>query len=143
MNIFMILCLILFSMSNHPLSMIFLLIMITLSSSILIYYSLVTSWFSYVLLIIMLSGMMIIFMYMATLSPNEFFLYSFFPIYLLPLLFIVTYLPSFMAPPQLWSMKQVSSSFFSITIFMVTFLFMLMVAMTKITFWQKGPMSFL
>nr|YP_025733.1 NADH dehydrogenase subunit 6 [Songthela hangzhouensis]AAP51143.1 NADH dehydrogenase subunit 6 [Songthela hangzhouensis] len=141
MTIFMIMTLILFIMSNHPFLMILLLMMITLWTSILIYYSLLTSWFSYVLLIILLSGVMIIFMYMATLSPNESFMYSFFPLIIFPMM-IITYIPNqFVNTPQLWSMKQVSSYFYPLTIIMVMFLFMVMVAITKITFWQKGPMS--
>uniref|UniRef100_UPI0031F3A660 NADH dehydrogenase subunit 6 n=1 Tax=Heptathela kimurai TaxID=88333 RepID=UPI0031F3A660 len=142
MKIIIIISMFLFMMSNHPFSMISLLIIMTLFMAIFIFYSISTSWFSYILLIVMLSGMMIIFMYMATLSPNEFFMTSMMPMMLIsPLIMMLE--PSYQSSssPHLWSMKQVASSLFSFTIIMVVFLFMMMVSVVKITFWQYGPMS--
>nr|AZF98994.1 NADH dehydrogenase subunit 6 [Chinolyda flagellicornis] len=61
-----------FMMVNHPLSMMMILIIYTINICMLMGVINKTFWFSYILFLIMLGGMMILFMYMTNLVPNEF-----------------------------------------------------------------------
>nr|YP_010238975.1 NADH dehydrogenase subunit 6 [Megalinus hunanensis]QTE20690.1 NADH dehydrogenase subunit 6 [Megalinus hunanensis] len=67
---------VLFIMMNHPLSMglilLFQTIMISLISGLLMF----NFWFSYILFLIMVGGMLILFIYMTSIASNEKFKYS-------------------------------------------------------------------
>nr|YP_009551281.1 NADH dehydrogenase subunit 6 [Ceratophyllus wui]QAA12296.1 NADH dehydrogenase subunit 6 [Ceratophyllus wui] len=65
-----------FSKMNHPLSMGFMLMIQTLWISIFIGIISKTFWFSYILFITFLGGMLILFIYMTSLSSNEYFKFS-------------------------------------------------------------------
>nr|YP_009157879.1 NADH dehydrogenase subunit 6 [Eurydema gebleri]AKE36785.1 NADH dehydrogenase subunit 6 [Eurydema gebleri] len=56
---------------NHPLSMGLILIMQTLITSIIIGYMMESFLFSYIVIIIMLSGALVLFIYMASIASNE------------------------------------------------------------------------
>nr|QEI26528.1 NADH dehydrogenase subunit 6 [Eurydema ventralis] len=56
---------------NHPLSMGLILIMQTLITSIIIGYMMESFLFSYIIIIIMLSGALVLFIYMASVASNE------------------------------------------------------------------------
>nr|YP_010252261.1 NADH dehydrogenase subunit 6 [Desis jiaxiangi]QTX95134.1 NADH dehydrogenase subunit 6 [Desis jiaxiangi] len=62
-----------FLISIQPMFMIISLIFITLVYSIWIYQIMSTYWFSYALVMVMLSGILVLFMYMISLIPNESF----------------------------------------------------------------------
>nr|YP_009072499.1 NADH dehydrogenase subunit 6 [Oxyopes sertatus]AIP86903.1 NADH dehydrogenase subunit 6 [Oxyopes sertatus] len=62
-----------FVVSLQPVFMVSILIFITLFYSYLIYKVIGTFWFSYMLLMVMLSGVLVIFTYMVSLVPNESF----------------------------------------------------------------------
>nr|YP_010022218.1 NADH dehydrogenase subunit 6 [Oxyopes licenti]QOL12233.1 NADH dehydrogenase subunit 6 [Oxyopes licenti] len=64
---------VLFIISLQPVFMVSILIFITLLYSYLIYKVIGTFWFSYMLLMVMLSGVLVIFTYMVSLVPNESF----------------------------------------------------------------------
>nr|YP_009694530.1 NADH dehydrogenase subunit 6 [Eurydema qinlingensis]QEI26515.1 NADH dehydrogenase subunit 6 [Eurydema qinlingensis] len=62
---------------NHPLSMGLILIMQTLITSMIIGYLMESFLFSYIIIIIMLSGALVLFIYMASVASNEKFKMSF------------------------------------------------------------------
>nr|QDI94086.1 NADH dehydrogenase subunit 6 [Leucophoroptera quadrimaculata] len=61
----------LFLFTNHPMSMGLTLILQTLIMSLISGLIMKTFWMSYILLITMLSGMLILFIYMSSMAPNE------------------------------------------------------------------------
>nr|YP_011004247.1 NADH dehydrogenase subunit 6 [Macrostylophora euteles]WPS93596.1 NADH dehydrogenase subunit 6 [Macrostylophora euteles] len=67
-----------FSKMKHPLSMGFMLMIQTLWISMLIGTMSKSFWFSYILFITFLGGMLILFIYMTSLSSNEYFKFSIF-----------------------------------------------------------------
>nr|YP_010464311.1 NADH dehydrogenase subunit 6 [Strongylium nakanei]UUL71688.1 NADH dehydrogenase subunit 6 [Strongylium nakanei] len=62
---------VLFSMMNHPLSMGMMLLIQTTLISLLTSSMNQNSWFSYILFLIMIGGMLILFMYMTSVASNE------------------------------------------------------------------------
>nr|UXF58265.1 NADH dehydrogenase subunit 6 [Philodromus sp.] len=59
--------------SMQPMFMITMMIMIVIVYSYYIYLSMMSYWFSYILVMVMLSGVLVVFTYMITLIPNEVF----------------------------------------------------------------------
>nr|WOW99071.1 NADH dehydrogenase subunit 6 [Kinnaridae sp.] len=64
-------------MLNHPISMGSLLIFQTLLTSLIMIFSIKSSWFSMILFISMIGGMMIMFIYMASIISNQKFKFSY------------------------------------------------------------------
>nr|YP_010263944.1 NADH dehydrogenase subunit 6 [Halobates peronis]UIG88250.1 NADH dehydrogenase subunit 6 [Halobates peronis] len=62
---------------NHPLSMGFNLILITFLSSVIMSMWMKYTWYSYILVLVMLGGMLVLFMYMASIASNEIMKFSF------------------------------------------------------------------
>nr|QZI85948.1 NADH dehydrogenase subunit 6 [Eocanthecona furcellata] len=58
-------------MLNHPLSMGLILIMQTLITAMIVGYMMTSFFFSYIIIIIMLSGALVLFIYMASVASNE------------------------------------------------------------------------
>nr|YP_010730036.1 NADH dehydrogenase subunit 6 [Ctenophthalmus quadratus]WEF75076.1 NADH dehydrogenase subunit 6 [Ctenophthalmus quadratus] len=81
----------LFSMMNHPLSLGFMLMIQTLWISIFIGYLSKTFWFSYILFITFLGGMLILFIYMTSLSTNIQFKFSFNYLIFMMFLLLISY----------------------------------------------------
>nr|YP_010128169.1 NADH dehydrogenase subunit 6 [Tropidothorax cruciger]QPP20738.1 NADH dehydrogenase subunit 6 [Tropidothorax cruciger] len=67
---------IVFMMLKHPLSMIILIIIQTILISILTGITIKSFWFSYIIMMIMMSGMLVLFIYMASIASNEKFKFS-------------------------------------------------------------------
>nr|YP_011010404.1 NADH dehydrogenase subunit 6 [Metrocoris inthanon]WPW47019.1 NADH dehydrogenase subunit 6 [Metrocoris inthanon] len=63
-------------MSQHPLSMGFNLILLTLILSMSMNLFMKYSWYSYILILVMLGGMLVLFMYMASVASNEIMKFS-------------------------------------------------------------------
>lgn len=61
----------LFIITNHPLTLRFLLILTRVFYSLIIYFFSLTSWIPYILVIVFLSGIIIIIIYITSLSSNE------------------------------------------------------------------------
>nr|YP_011010495.1 NADH dehydrogenase subunit 6 [Ventidius hungerfordi]WPW47123.1 NADH dehydrogenase subunit 6 [Ventidius hungerfordi] len=80
MKIMMILMMTLATMMTflkHPLSMGLNLIMLTVIMSIYMNFMMKYAWYSYVLVLVMLGGMLVLFMYMASIASNEIMKFSF------------------------------------------------------------------
>nr|QHQ98493.1 NADH dehydrogenase subunit 6 [Microdiplogynium sp. XFX] len=89
MKLMMILSIMFYS-TQHPIIMLVILIILTLIMSLYMSLILKTTWIPLIIILVMLGGMLILFMYIASLSPNEIFLKNkaFFiipPIMLMPL----------------------------------------------------------
>nr|YP_009640824.1 NADH dehydrogenase subunit 6 [Hystrichopsylla weida qinlingensis]QCU82658.1 NADH dehydrogenase subunit 6 [Hystrichopsylla weida qinlingensis] len=78
-----------FSYMNHPLTLGFMLMIQTLWISLFIGFISKTFWFSYILFITFLGGMLILFIYMTSLSSNEYFNFSFKPMMILMLMTVL------------------------------------------------------
>nr|YP_011010521.1 NADH dehydrogenase subunit 6 [Ventidius harrisoni]WPW47149.1 NADH dehydrogenase subunit 6 [Ventidius harrisoni]WPW47162.1 NADH dehydrogenase subunit 6 [Ventidius harrisoni] len=65
-----------FVMLKHPLSMGFNLILLTMIISFTMTLIMKYSWYSYILILVMLGGMLILFMYMASIASNEIMKFS-------------------------------------------------------------------
>nr|YP_010385071.1 NADH dehydrogenase subunit 6 [Hyphydrus ovatus]UPL65081.1 NADH dehydrogenase subunit 6 [Hyphydrus ovatus] len=67
---------IMFLLMNHPMSMGLILMIQTISISLISGFYSYSFWFSYILFIIMVGGMLVLFMYMTSLASNEKFKFS-------------------------------------------------------------------
>nr|UFZ12758.1 NADH dehydrogenase subunit 6 [Sialis jiyuni] len=65
-----------FIQTNHPLAMGFCLLIQTILISLITGMIIQTFWFSYILFLIMLGGMLVLFIYMTTLASNEMFSFN-------------------------------------------------------------------
>nr|YP_009864988.1 NADH dehydrogenase subunit 6 [Daldorfia horrida]QKE42626.1 NADH dehydrogenase subunit 6 [Daldorfia horrida] len=150
----------LFTRLTHPLSMGLTLllqtIVISLSTGIHTY----SFWFSYILFMIFLGGMLVLFIYVASLASNEFFSFSFltFISYLL-LSFSLTLTFLFMDPLLMIHPSSLPTSSYNIslstpfiiswiysnssmyfTLFMVLYLLITLIVIVKIVNLFKGPL---
>nr|BAT57243.1 NADH dehydrogenase subunit 6 [Fabaeformiscandona kushiroensis] len=139
-----------FLMLNHPLAMGLTLIMQTALAALMAGIMSSTFWFSYLLVLIFLGGMLILFIYVSTLAPNE-PLNSppsqFFLTFLLLTIFMVLSLmmPSHLSAndniysfsPFSWMTSETLLWFFA---FIIIFLFFVLVAVVKITKFWTGPL---
>nr|ATN23501.1 NADH dehydrogenase subunit 6 [Lema sp. EMHAU-15071010] len=149
--ILMILMTIIFNFMKHPLSM----GMILLNQTILI--SLITGmmqmnfWYSYILFIIMIGGMLILFMYMTSVASNEKFKFSF----KLLIFLIITFMFLFLLKNEFtnsmmymnlnlknlnFSLNKYYNSNSFIMYLMFFYLLITMIMTTKITKIEKGSM---
>nr|YP_010415155.1 NADH dehydrogenase subunit 6 [Tribolium freemani]URX54549.1 NADH dehydrogenase subunit 6 [Tribolium freemani] len=140
---------------NHPLSLgLILLIQTTLIS--LISGNMISSfWFSYILFLIMIGGMLILFMYMTSIASNEKFqpnIMNIFPIvFVIPLtmmthkdsenLLLNNEIKSFEENSliQLMLTKYANSPMMIILISMIMYLLITLIATVKITKFKQGP----
>nr|YP_010987582.1 NADH dehydrogenase subunit 6 [Bledius obscurus]WON65988.1 NADH dehydrogenase subunit 6 [Bledius obscurus] len=145
---------ILFLFMNHPITMGFTLLIQVLLIALLTNFMILNSWFSYILFLIMIGGMLILFIYMTSLASNEKFKFSskiFFMIFFFLILEIFMYFINF-----LYSMKLnnfLTFSFFNfnfnkffmfpsflILLIIIIYLFIALIATVKITNFKHGPL---
>ena len=150
----------LFSRLTHPLSIGLTLLFQTVIISLSVGVSTYSFWFSYILFMIFLGGMLVLFIYVASLASNEFFVFSlsiftfYFIIFLtltLRTIFLdpilisnFSCLPSSSLCSQLstititrWIYSNTSINF---TLFIVTYLLLTLIVVVKITNLFKGPL---
>nr|QXF68488.1 NADH dehydrogenase subunit 6 [Hierodula zhangi] len=144
---------------NHPLSMGLILFLQTICMCLISGLMSLSFWFSYVLLLIYLGGMLVLFMYVTSLASNEMFFYSnkiLFTIIFLPLIFIYMYIthpnyPSNMYEnmensltlsliPNNFLLKMYNQPINMITILIASYLFLTLIAVVKIINIYKGPL---
>nr|ASY98584.1 NADH dehydrogenase subunit 6 [Camelomantis moultoni] len=144
---------------NHPLSMGLILFLQTIFISLISGYMSLSFWFSYVLILIYLGGMLVLFMYITSLASNEMFLYSnkiFLIIIFLPLIFMLNYYFNLMYPMYLYEnmenslvlnltsnnflLKMYNQPINMITILIASYLFLTLIAVVKIISIYKGPL---
>nr|YP_009485601.1 NADH dehydrogenase subunit 6 [Carcinochelis bannaensis]AVZ00737.1 NADH dehydrogenase subunit 6 [Carcinochelis bannaensis] len=150
---------ILFLIMKHPLSMGIMLIIQTIIIAITTGLMINMFWFSYILLMTILSGMLVLFIYMASVASNEKFKTSWTLIFISTTMIMTGMLSILwmdqMSTSNIWSSKasewsnlsaSVSlSNFFmnynmSITLFLVCYLLMTMIVINKIVNVLEGPL---
>nr|AFY64351.1 NADH dehydrogenase subunit 6 [Limulus polyphemus] len=136
---------VLFLISYHPIMMIMNLILSTILVSLMTTLLMKTSWFSYTLFLIMLGGMLVVFIYIASLAPNESFKMltkiPFLIIPSMPLLFTtISFKTSIFPEMYKISISKIFSNLpMMTTLFLVTFLLITLIAVVKITKISQGP----
>nr|YP_010460789.1 NADH dehydrogenase subunit 6 [Statilia maculata]ARJ54748.1 NADH dehydrogenase subunit 6 [Statilia maculata]ASY98155.1 NADH dehydrogenase subunit 6 [Statilia maculata]UUF67538.1 NADH dehydrogenase subunit 6 [Statilia maculata] len=150
---------IIFLFLNHPLSMGLILFLQAICMCLISGFMSVSFWFSYILLLIYLGGMLVLFMYVTSLASNEMFLYSnkiFLTILFFPIIFIFMYYINLNFPLNLYEnmensfiMNFTSNNFLlkmynqpinMITILIASYLFLTLIVVVKIINVHKGPL---
>nr|UBI44049.1 NADH dehydrogenase subunit 6 [Leptomithrax sp. QNL-2021] len=151
----------LFTRLHHPLSLGLVLltqtILISLSSGLNTH----SFWFSYILFLIFLGGMLILFIYVASLASNEFFKFSYSYLFLsLSFIFLFTFLSFFLdlnisSPLNSLPISSISNpqnlimfiiswiysySIMKTTLFIIFYLLLTLIVVVKITNLFKGPL---
>nr|YP_010827570.1 NADH dehydrogenase subunit 6 [Raptrix fusca]WFD61166.1 NADH dehydrogenase subunit 6 [Raptrix fusca] len=149
---------IMFLFLNHPLSMGLILFLQALLMCLISGIMSTSFWFSYILLLIYLGGMLVLFMYVTSLASNELFLYSnsmLIPMTMYP--FILYYLYYMMIDinsnmyenmEMMYNISNYINNFLIkiynypiniITILIASYLFLTLIAVVKIIYIYKGP----
>nr|QXF68475.1 NADH dehydrogenase subunit 6 [Hierodula sp. JYZ-2020] len=150
---------IIFLFLNHPLAMGLILFLQAISMCLISGLMSLSFWFSYVLLLIYLGGMLVLFMYVTSLASNEMFFYSnkiLITIILLPLIFTLIYFIYPYYPKNMYenmesslTLSLISNNFLlkmynqpinMITILIASYLFLTLIAVVKIINIYKGPL---
>nr|YP_008592450.1 NADH dehydrogenase subunit 6 [Eusthenes cupreus]AFY16816.1 NADH dehydrogenase subunit 6 [Eusthenes cupreus] len=151
---FMVSLSILFLWLKHPLSMGFVLICQTLIIAMLAGMSLSSFLLSYIIVIIMMSGALVLFIYMASVASNEKFQTPLTLIMLFILINLITfimqdktdemsgYINNFlnMKPEDLMLIKMFNSSSGFITVAMIIYLLLTMIVVSNIASSSEGPL---
>nr|YP_010265195.1 NADH dehydrogenase subunit 6 [Charybdis hellerii]UIP56980.1 NADH dehydrogenase subunit 6 [Charybdis hellerii] len=150
----------LFTRLTHPLSMGLTLLIQTILISLTTGLSTYSYWFSYILFMIFLGGMLVLFIYVTSLASNESFYFSYSIltislsglILIMPLTFLWdSLLNGFMTQLPLSSLNMESSNVFIIswiysanlmnfTLFIILYLLLTLIVVVKITNLFKGPL---
>nr|YP_011010157.1 NADH dehydrogenase subunit 6 [Halobates splendens]WPW46681.1 NADH dehydrogenase subunit 6 [Halobates splendens] len=139
---------------KHPLSMGFNLILITFLSSITMSIWMKYTWYSYILVLVMLGGMLVLFMYMASIASNEIMKFSFKTLIMMIISMIVsmallkeevmsygsTIIQTMDGQQNMSMMKLFNTQSSIITIMMALYLLMTMIYVIFITNTFEGPM---
>nr|UJY97079.1 NADH dehydrogenase subunit 6 [Potamometra berezowskii] len=141
-------------MMKHPLSMGFSIIMLTMLTAIMMNMMIKYSWYSYILVLVMLGGMLVLFMYMASIASNEIMKFSMKILLLMMAMFIMSNLlinfeMETTTSPNMYfienqnnmsMMKLFNSKTSIITILLATYLLITMIYVIFITNMFEGPM---
>nr|YP_010261330.1 NADH dehydrogenase subunit 6 [Libellula quadrimaculata]UIB40237.1 NADH dehydrogenase subunit 6 [Libellula quadrimaculata] len=156
--IFMISNSLMFSYMLHPMNMGIILLMQTIMMSILMGLMSYTSWFSYILFLVFLGGMLVLFIYMTSIASNEIFMsHSFITSIITIMVILMISLLMLMDPfmtilpvseqfmdntnsPNLIMTPLYNNPFSSITVFMVLYLFLTLIVIVSLTKFNKGPL---
>nr|YP_009987877.1 NADH dehydrogenase subunit 6 [Tachypleus gigas]QNL17503.1 NADH dehydrogenase subunit 6 [Tachypleus gigas] len=136
-----------FFIITHPIMMIFNLILLTILCNLLTTLFMKISWFSYTLFLIMLGGMLVVFIYITSLAPNEPFKFS------MTMMILMTSSFSLILSTYNYTFHYKSTMFkFSITnmfsllsllttILLVSFLLITLIVVVKISKFSQGPIQ--
>nr|YP_009484284.1 NADH dehydrogenase subunit 6 [Paratoxodera polyacantha]AVQ55071.1 NADH dehydrogenase subunit 6 [Paratoxodera polyacantha] len=144
---------------NHPLSMGLILFLQAILMCLISGWMSLSFWFSYILLLIYLGGMLVLFMYVTSLASNEMFLYSnmmIMTLFFLPGFLILIYYVNFYYPVNLYEsmennfmfktthniflLKMYNQPMNLITIMIASYLFLTLIGVVKIIYIYKGPL---
>nr|ARH54465.1 NADH dehydrogenase subunit 6 [Medon piceus] len=146
-----------FFMMKHPLSLGMILLLQTITSTLISGMLTMNFWFSYILFLIMIGGMLVLFIYMTSIASNEMFNFSKKIMMMIILIFIVmmflmnhlnnlynNYLNftfmNLMNPINLSLNKFINFPSNFILFMMIIYLFMTLIAVVKITDMNSGPL---
>nr|AXS65658.1 NADH dehydrogenase subunit 6 [Cucujoidea sp. 24 KM-2017] len=133
---------------KHPISIGTMLVMQTIMVSLTIGMLSMNFWFSYILLLILIGGMLIIFMYMTSIASNEKFKFTSTPILVFSLMLFITPNLNFSINSSLTNnitIKNMLNKFFNlpsslIITLLIIYLLITMIAVIKICKINKGPL---
>nr|ALO70266.1 NADH deshydrogenase subunit 6 [Aleochara sp. 2 EF-2015] len=143
---------------NHPMTMGMILLLQTIIISLITGLLNSNFWFSYILFLIMIGGLLVLFIYMTSIASNEMFNYSnkmmlilllTFIFFLLIMLFMDLYLINFkylylenfnMTNNNLMLSKYFNYPSIMIILLMIIYLFITLIAIVKITNIKYGPL---
>nr|NP_976149.1 NADH dehydrogenase subunit 6 [Tricholepidion gertschi]AAO40213.1 NADH dehydrogenase subunit 6 [Tricholepidion gertschi] len=147
---------------NHPLAMGLTIIIQTILICLITGMMLPSFWFSYILFLVFLGGMLVVFIYVSTLASNETFKTSPKMLITTAILLIITTMVTMISDNSLLSwttslqesmtmntdtkilplstMKLYMTSVSPITLMMISYMFLTLIAVTKITNIFKGPL---
>nr|AML26067.1 NADH dehydrogenase subunit 6 [Staphylinidae sp. BMNH 1274252] len=142
---------------NHPMTMGFILLIQTILIALMTGILNLNFWFSYVLFLIMVGGLLVIFIYMTSIASNELFNYSsltsimiiilLYPsiilFFLMDNFFIMksfNWLENIMLKNNLFLMKFFNYPSFMIILLMIIYLLVTLIAIVKITKIEYGPL---
>nr|AIA77388.1 NADH dehydrogenase subunit 6 [Kleidocerys resedae resedae] len=136
---------IMFMLSNHPMMMSLIIIMQTINISMMTGMSLGSFWFSYIIMIIMLSGMLVLLIYMASIASNEKIIITTKQMITILLMFIINNKIEQNEIPSIKNMNLMLNNMFNSTtntmiIMMVFYLLMTMIIISKIVNIHEGPL---
>nr|YP_010384947.1 NADH dehydrogenase subunit 6 [Arcotheres purpureus]UPL64944.1 NADH dehydrogenase subunit 6 [Arcotheres purpureus] len=149
----------LFTQLSHPLAMGLVLLIQTILISMSIGFSTFSFWTSYILFLIFLGGMLILFIYIASLASNEYFSFSIFNLILLSTIMIMLTFMLIFTDQMLFSTPTLISSSLNfsmstplsinwiyntpltnLTIFIILYLLLTLIVVVKIINLFKGPL---
>nr|ALO76484.1 NADH deshydrogenase subunit 6 [Chapuisia ellenbergeri] len=156
----MITCSILFIFMNHPLSCGLMLLMQTIAIALMSNLLNLNSWYSYILFLIMIGGMLILFIYMTSVASNEKFKFNSMIMLFILTNLIITFMMflldqyylnmmiqifetkqfNFNMNMNLSMMKYFNFPNYFIMIMMIIYLFITLIATVKITDFLYGPL---
>nr|YP_009478337.1 NADH dehydrogenase subunit 6 [Gammarus roeselii]AVP50042.1 NADH dehydrogenase subunit 6 [Gammarus roeselii] len=159
LSVLSIICSLLFLFSSAPLIMAFTLVTQTILVSVVTFLIMPTSWFSFILFMIFISAMMVIFVYVSSLAHNEFLSprwtsYSAFLMLTMTILLVALSQNMYshqshnyvsMSDLSLGSMstyKLYAPYLSTISIFMIIYLLVALIAVAKNSSYNKGPLRF-
>nr|AVE15486.1 NADH dehydrogenase subunit 6 [Hestiasula sp. JZ-2017] len=150
---------IIFLFLNHPLSMGLILLVQTIMMSLISGSMSMSFWFSYILLLIYLGGMLVLFMYVTSLASNEMFFYSnkiFLMTMMMPIIFYIIYHLNFYYPMNMYEnfnnnlpfnilsnnylLKMYNQPINIITILIASYLFLTLIVVVKMINIYSGPL---
>nr|ASY98449.1 NADH dehydrogenase subunit 6 [Sinomiopteryx grahami] len=148
-----------FLFMNHPLSMGVILLFQTILMSFISGLMSINFWFSYILLLIYIGGMLILFMYVTSLASNEMFSYSnkiLFLLSIIPMIIIliffykINFTTNFYENMEnsinlylyknIFLLKMYNQPINMMTIMLASYLFLTLIAVVKIIYIHKGPL---
>nr|UFZ13434.1 NADH dehydrogenase subunit 6 [Protochauliodes humeralis] len=151
-----------FMQSNHPLAMGLILLIQTIMISMISGMIMKTYWFSYILFLIMLGGMLVLFIYMTSLASNEKFQFSMINLvlnFIIIMMMIIIYLMNMNIFPEilnsemnLWNfinlipenkldlLKPYNFPMMNLIFMLVNYLFLTLIISVKITNINYGPL---
>nr|ALO77082.1 NADH deshydrogenase subunit 6 [Hybosorus sp. HYB02]ALO77327.1 NADH deshydrogenase subunit 6 [Hybosorus sp. HYB01] len=143
---------------THPLSMGLILMIQTILTSVVLGFFNLNFWYSYILYLVMIGGMLVLFIYMTSVASNEKFKFSRKLVITLSLLLMIIFSLAFMdpflfnmnnlqietlstsLPFQLSLNKFVTYPLISIMAMLIIYLFITLVAVVKIVNLNSGPL---
>nr|YP_010736696.1 NADH dehydrogenase subunit 6 [Heterophrynus longicornis]WEM34680.1 NADH dehydrogenase subunit 6 [Heterophrynus longicornis] len=134
-----------FFLAYHPLAMIIILILLTTSIALNLSSSLSSSWFSFIITLILIGAMLVIFIYLASLAPNEKFFHntSLKLILLPPIIILYQFIPNHhpSSPNPTLTFQLFSNLPMTPNLLLATLLFITMLSVVKITSLSEGPLK--
>nr|QDA21724.1 NADH dehydrogenase subunit 6 [Deielia phaon] len=148
----------LFSSMIHPMNMGITLLLQTLLMCLVTGFMSYSTWFSYILFLVFLGGMLVLFIYMTSIASNELFKKSLYSLVFIIMFTVIIIMPlMFMDPFMILSpiteylmvnkslLKMMMAPLYNnpssaITIFMVMYLFLTLLVIVFVTKFNKGPL---